>query len=299
MTKRALVVGINDYRHWHRAGFGDLSFCRSDATAFAQLLVDAFMFSENDITVFEDAEATRQAILDGIQLLLSQSAAGDVVCLFFAGHGDRVPQNGLNTVSPRYYETIVPFDGASMISDWEITRLARNLELNHVNFTIVLDSCHSGGVYNLPNGTRSRSTVWVDRWIETFTTACQTLLPFICLPDPEEIDGNVGSIQPSVNGPVLNIDPRKDFSRVARATLFSACNFNEFAEEHGAVGHGRFTHALLENVNMSNFQISYQDFHQAVRAHVRTATNNRQTPQLRGRAIRLEEDFLAGWTHSI
>ncbi len=301
MTKRALVVGINDYRNWHRAAplsFSDLRFCRADATSFATLL-PSFGFAPDDITLLEDAEATRQAILDSVRSLLARAEAGDVVCLFYSGHGGRVPQNGWMVESSRFYETIVPYDGA-MISDWELTGIAQALDLNRVNFTIVLDSCHSGGVFDPPGDAAIRSFGWSDGLIDLFTRACQTILPFVCARDPNALDNNVANPQRVNRGVGVTVDPAKDFTNVARATLLSACNYNETALENASVGHGFFTQAILQTVNQSNFTMSHTDFLAALRPKVAAlAGSHPQTPQLRGRPIRLEEPFLAEWNYSV
>lgn len=301
MTKRALVVGINDYRNWHRAAplaFGDLRYCRADATSFATLL-DAFGFAEGDITLLEDQEATRQAILDCLRSLLSRSQAGDVVCFYYAGHGGRVPQGGWMIESPRHYETIVPFDG-TMICDWELTGIAQTLDLNHVNFTIVLDSCHSGGLFDPPEQARIRSYDWSDAAIDLFVRSCQTILPLVCTREPTALDNNVSNPQRQNRGVRVTVNPALDFSDVARATLLSACNYDETSLEDAGVGHGLFTQAMLQTVNQSNFQISYSEFLAELRPKVSAlAGSHPQTPQLRGRSIRLEEDFLAGWTFSV
>jgi hypothetical protein len=300
MTKRALVVGINDYHNWHRATplrFRDLAFCRADATAFATLLT-AFGFAEDHITLLEDGEATRQAILDGLRSLLQRSEAGDVVCFYYAGHGGRVPQNGWMVESDRHYETIVPYEG-SMISDWELTGIAQSLELNRVNFTIVLDSCHSGGIIETQGDHAIRSYGWNDGLIELFTRGCHTIVPFICLRDPAALDNNVSNPQRANSGVRVAVDASKDLTHVARATLLSACNYDESAGESTRVGHGYFTQSILETVNQSNFEMSHTAFLAELRRKVMTLSGNSQTPQLRGRQIRLEENFLAGWTYSI
>ena len=303
MAKRAFVVGINDYRNWHSVGFGDLGFCRSDATAFAeQILRDGRLFSEDNITVCEDHEATRAGILAGIQRMLDASDVGDVACFYFAGHGDRNPVRG----SPiRWAEAIVPYDGAAMISDAEINRMVSALEINRVNFTIVLDSCHSGGVFDpaLP-GTTVRTGRWpaekCDRMVET----CRGISPMVCTPEPATFVGNVANVARSAaQHLVMQIVSSFDFSDQAKATLISACEYDETAKEHASLSHGYFTSAMLDTVNQSNFIMSYNDFHQAVgravQGYVTRFGSSRQTPQLRGRPVRHGEDFLAEWTFSI
>lgn len=69
------------------------------------------------------------------------------------------------------------------------------------------------------------------------------------------------------------------------------------------MGHGFFTKAVLDTVNQSNFQISHPNLlaalRQKVSGFVSTYGTGPQTPQLRGRPVRLSENFLMGWNYSI
>ena len=302
MTKRALVVGINDYRNWHDTRgfkFSDLDCCRNDATAFAGMLSDAFGFHADNITLLEDGEATRQAILDGIATLLARCDYGDVMCFYFSGHGARVSERGMLRPSPRYYETIVPYDDAAMISDWELNAIAQSLEPSKVNFTVVLDSCHAGGILEPTDGDRPHSGHWSPAQIAQFVQGVTTLCPLMLIPDLRVLDGNVSTPMASDHGVRVNVQHDKDFHDTARATLLAACDFHESAWENDDVGYSRFTHAMLDTVNQSNFLMDHPSFISEIRQHVKAATDGKQTPQLRGRPVRLEENLLAEWNYSI
>jgi len=52
-------------------------------------------------------------------------------------------------------------------------------------------------------------------------------------------------------------------------------------------------------VNSCNFEISHNDFLSQVQQKVTGFAGGAQTPQLRGRPVRLEENFLVGWNYSI
>jgi len=124
MSKKALVVGINDYSNWNNGvtvngvslSAPNLHWCVADSNSFGQLLTDGFVFDE--VTTLQDSKATSQAILNGISSLLNSSTAGDTVCLYFSGHGGRIPESSTSS-SSRYYETIIPYD-AAMISSMQI-----------------------------------------------------------------------------------------------------------------------------------------------------------------------------------
>jgi Caspase domain len=113
MTKRAVCGVINDYSA--RSDCVTLPDARPDGEAWAQLLVDAFAFDADKVTLITDKNASRQAVLSALQTMLLQSGAGDVACFFFAGHGGRS-----RLADGTYFETICCADAGGDISDREI-----------------------------------------------------------------------------------------------------------------------------------------------------------------------------------
>ncbi|MDP9053375.1 MAG: caspase family protein [Acidobacteriota bacterium] len=301
MTKRALVAGINNYTNWNsgvRVGgltlsAPNLSFCNADADSFAQLLNDGFVFDE--VTVLKDSQATSSAILNGIKQMLAASAAGDVMCFYFSGHGGRIAESP-GSSSTRYHETIVPYD-KTMISSRDVASIANSLQPSFVNFTLVLDSCHSGGMFLSPD---SRGFTCDRGAAAAFQAACSTIVPWICLLDATLLDGNVSDLVLQTSGLCsMSVDTSKDTVDNAKATLLSACDYSELSRESRSIGHGYFTQAIMDVVNSCNFQISHSDFLAQVQQKVTGYAGGGQTPQLRGRPVRLEENFLVGWNYSI
>jgi caspase domain-containing protein len=261
MAKRALVAGINDYSNWNSGvqiggmtlSAPNLNFCDADADSFAQLLKDGFLF--DDVTLLKDSQATSQAILDGMKTILGKSVAGDVMCFYFSGHGGRMPENA-GTSSTRYYETIVPYN-TSMITSMDVATIADSLPPSEVNFTLVLDSCHSGGMFLSPD---SRGYICDQSTAQAFQAACQAIIPWICLLDAVALDGNVSNLVLQASGVcTMDVDASKDNPDNAKATLLSACDYGELSAEQASIGHGFFTQAILDLVNASNFTISHPD----------------------------------------
>jgi hypothetical protein len=307
MAKRALVAAVNDYSTWNSGvtigsmtlSAPDLRWCLADSNDFSQLLKDSFLFDE--VTVLQDAQATSQGIVNGINNLLSKSQAGDVVCFYFSGHGGRLPETP-GDASTRYYEAIVPYD-ANLVASSQIAKMADGLQPDFTNFTIVLDSCNSGGMYLSPD---SRAIVWDSASAQAFRNSCSAIVPWICLPDPSPLDNNVSNLQlPDKGVCTMSVDVSKDSPNNAKATLLSACDYGEESEEDPGtdLGHGFFTKAIIDAVNACNFQISHTDLlttlRKTVSGYVSTYSTPPQTPQLRGRPVRLEENFLAGWNYSV
>jgi hypothetical protein len=301
LAKRALVVGVNDYSNWSSGvtvngltlTAPNLNYCVADANDFGAVLKDGFEFDEVDVLL--NSKATSTAILAAIKQKLAASQAGDVMCLFFSGHGGRIPEDP-NNPSSRYYETIIPYD-TSMISSMQIGSIVSSLEPSIVNLTLVFDSCHSGGMFLSPD---AKGFVTDQTAIQTFVDNCETIVPWIGIGDPTPIEANVGSIQMLQSGLCsMTVDTSKDTIDEAKATLFSACDYSELSGESSSIGHGYFTKAIMDTVSVCNFEITHPEFLQAVAEKTGKSAGGSQTPQLRGRPVRLEENFLAGWNYSI
>jgi hypothetical protein len=153
-AKRALVIGIDTYvppvgskivdggRRW-----GDLDGAANDARAVADLLRSKFGFAKDEIRMLTNREATRAAILDGLDhWLLAEPGKGGSRFFYFAGHGSQVP-NSRSREADKRDETLVPADGATGapdIRDKELReRFSRAVKAS-APVTVVLDSCNSG-----------------------------------------------------------------------------------------------------------------------------------------------------------
>jgi uncharacterized caspase-like protein len=201
MAKKALVVGMNDYSNWNNGvtvsgltlSAPNLSCDVADATDFGQLLKDGFGF--DSVTMLQDSQATAGAIVDGINNILSTSQAGDVMCFYFSGHGARLPEDPSSTTT-RYYEAIVPYD-TNLVTSAQIASIAQALSPDAVNFTLVLDACHSGGMFLSPD---AKGAAWDKGAAAGFQAACCAIVPWICLPDASAVDNNVSNLNLLSNG---------------------------------------------------------------------------------------------------
>jgi hypothetical protein len=302
MVKRAVVVGIDDYTVLDPSGNSNLNYCVRDAQAMYHLVTSAFEpgFDPSQVYYYANSSATRDNILRALRYITSVGEAGDVACFFFAGHGARVA--GSNGV---FYETIIPYSG-DWISDWELYQIADSLEPSYVNFTIILDSCHSGGMLDLlPDTARVRTIRLMQQLIDAMVQSMSTLIPCgICLPH-DQIDvirNNISNVVLGSDGIIdLDWDQDKTLVRFAKSTLISACRFDELASEDASFGHGLLTQSFTEIVNQSNFRMDYHDLLDELRQRVQQkaqALGATQTPQIYGQQNRMEEEFLAGWTQS-
>lgn len=293
--KRAVVCAVNDYSV---QGAGNLRWCVNDARAFARML--KFGFSFDDVYLYTDANATSSNIRRALRYILNNGEAGDVACFYFAGHGAYVadPRN-----PGRAYETIIPYSGR-WITDHDFYVEAQRLEESAVNFTVVLDSCHSGGMNNATDVPMSLRTLWrTGAWWEDFIADLKTVVPFGIVAGPAAIDilhDNVVNKGIGPDGQVdLDLDPNRFLIQHTKATMLAACNTVEFAQEQASLRHGVFTQAFIDVIGDTCPTVSYDllmtQLQAAVDARIAEFNLDPQNPQLRGQQNRMEEEFLMGW----
>lgn len=141
---RALIVGIDDYAIAEARLTGSVA----DAQAMRGLLISRFGYKAEQIRVLTDRQATREAILAGIDdVLVRQSTPGSRVIFYFAGQGG---QDIGNVSSP----TLVGADASlqrganglitvsNQIRETEIA--ARLNALKDRQVTLIIDACHVG-----------------------------------------------------------------------------------------------------------------------------------------------------------
>jgi uncharacterized caspase-like protein len=299
MIKRAVVVGINDYTVLDPTGQSNLNYCVRDAQAMYWMLIDAFGFDPSNVYYYADAAASRTNILRALRYITTTAEAGDVGCFYYSGHGARVQDpNSPGT----FYEAICPYSG-NFISDFEMYQIADNLEPSVLNFTIILDSCHSGGMGDAaPQGAKAKSLPYAPGLVNAMMQLMNTLVPCgICLPHDQiaTLLNNVRNVSANGSGSIdLDEDPDKTLIRFAKSTLIAGCQFNEFSWENATLGHGLLTQSFLDLVNQSNFQITYDSLLDELRSRVSAYASQMgvaQHPQLRGQQNRMEEGFLDQW----
>jgi len=310
MTKRAVVVGINDYTGIDPTGNSNLGCCVSDAESMAGLLQSAFGFDPANITKLTDGSATRGAVLGALNGIVTASQAGDVACFYYSGHGSIEADDPTNPTCARFYESICtatrPF-----LTDKDLATVAAQLEQSTVNFTVIADSCHSGGLdQELDAAAKYRSLGIDSELTQRVASYMNTWIPAgIGAPlDNSVCSNNVSNITVIEGGHLMcEEDPSQIFVPLAKMTLISGCRFWELSYE--ANGHGLLTQALLDTANAGDFQINYGDLtdvlqknvaqrFQALSATIPAGYPQSQMPQLRGQANRMAEGFLQGWTTS-
>ncbi|NVO01192.1 MAG: caspase family protein [Bacteroidetes bacterium] len=264
-TKRALFIGIDIYnppanetvamvsnsRGISKGEWMDLDGCVNDAKAVKEVLMSRYEFKEENTAMIMNQECSRERILGEFEKLLNSSKKGDMVVIYYAGHGSQV-KNSLSDESDKEDETMVPADvwnGTKDIRDKELAKIFQSFADKGVILTVIYDSCHSGSI---GRGKLSDDTPKL-RWM---------------IPDPS--DAKDGSISPKPeNNGVLIISAAQDFEFAS-----------EQKDENGSP-HGAFTVALLQTLKSASVNAKTSDIFNSIRA-IMKYNGKTQEPVLAG-----------------
>lgn len=246
-NKHALIIGIDIYKPpvtaltetGSQRSWTNLDGCVNDASAMRDLVIAKYAFENSHIKTLFNAEASRDRIITELKSLVQTTKKGDVVFIFYAGHGSQM-KNSLSKEADKKDETMVPADawkkGVADIRDKELAVYFNQLIDKGVLLTVIFDSCHSGSI---------------GRGNENF------------LNDPPKARYIEGS----------DIDA-KDATEPARpeergALIISAAQDFEFAKEHrdeNNVAHGAFTLALLKALQQQSTDAPVNDIFNSLTA---------------------------------
>lgn len=158
-VKRALIIGIDTYEQTkqtpaafasrgeaERAGWKNLDGCVNDARSIYQLITARYGFMAENIDTMYNQQATHESILNAINNLISecQPQAGDVVFIYYAGHGSQV-KNSRSYDGTGMDQTLVPSDLWD-IRNKELSPLFNQFLDKGVTLTLIFDCCHSGAI---------------------------------------------------------------------------------------------------------------------------------------------------------
>lgn len=147
----ALMISVADYAS---GAIPKLPGAAADLTAVRERLVSRWQFADKDIRALQDAEATRPKILAELDALHTRSQPGDMVLVYFAGHGTSAKDGGNAWDLPYDTGAWIPYE--MQLSDPKTMRetliigrrdlLPRLKKLDESGRTVVVisDSCFSG-----------------------------------------------------------------------------------------------------------------------------------------------------------
>ncbi len=140
--KKALLVGINKYKPELHA---DLRGCISDIENMRDILINLYNFDPDNIRVIVDERATREAIIERLTWLVTDSCCYDELMFHFSGHGSQVRDRDGDELDDDLDEILCPHDlnWDSPLTD-DIVGAILNQSSEGSNVTMTCDSCHSG-----------------------------------------------------------------------------------------------------------------------------------------------------------
>ena len=253
MAKKALCVGINDYPFED----SDLLGCVNDANDWADLLTRHFDFTQEDVTLLLDSEATKANIMTQLKDMVENAVAGDLLVFTNSSHGTYLVDESLDEPD-EYDEAICPYDfQTNLIVDDELRELFGELQAG-VTLTVISDSCHSGTV------TKALMPMTPD----------QRRVRFL---HPALIGNTVlaGIRKAKPRGSKINADERMN------EILLSACKNNQYASEAIIDGdnHGAMTHYAMEIIAAAGYKLSFQELQARLQAKL-DSEEYEQDPQL-------------------
>ncbi|KAJ7738192.1 caspase domain-containing protein [Mycena metata] len=279
-TVFALVIGINNYLAGPEA-FAPLRGAVNDSRDFVRYLTDSrtkhgLGVAPENIIHLENAQATRSRIMSVFHAHFLENEkipdGGDAtMILFFAGHGARMKVRAEHDGENPEIEVICPVDERTLeengnpvyaIPDYILgCLLAKLAKKKGPNITVILDSCHSGGMNRLPDADMEAGlprAAW---------TASDEV--------PESLDSHLWS-----SGHATAKSYRLWAPSSTSHVLLAACRQDEIAREetHKDLSvHGRFTSKLL--VRLRSLQLQNTTYEELIDV---IPTWYRQTPHCGG-----------------
>jgi len=277
MARKALLVGINDYK-----GINDLKGCINDVTNMRNVLKTHLGFQNTDIRMLVDARASKANILTRLNWLVRGAKAGDYLVFHYSGHGSQIRDRDGDELSDQLDELICPWDmnwDNGYITDDDLNNIFKRLPQG-VLLEVFLDSCHSGtGLRDAELGRPA-----------ALGPEHQTRARF--LPPPVDILARVEGEEDDLNAPRRFCDSAKES---IHHILWAGCQDNQTSADAfiGGSYNGAFTYNFCKVMRESGGTVSRDELLRRVRQTLRH-NGYSQNPQLECEAtVRTSRAFSA------
>ena len=141
-SKKALLIGIN-----YTGTENQLDGCINDVDSIVERISKNGFNTINKLTDVTLKKPSRENILNECKNLLVNSQSGDLLLLFYSGHGSYILDKNRDEVDG-YDEMIVSSD-LQGITDDELKSLIQTYLKKDVTLVAIFDSCFSGSVLDL------------------------------------------------------------------------------------------------------------------------------------------------------
>jgi hypothetical protein len=273
-ASKALLIGVGTYKNLpyvtsQGLKLDNLRGPSNDVKKMKEILMAQYSFRPGDIAALMDQEATREAILENFdQFLIKETKPGDLVLVYFSGHGTRIPDG-----TSGFFKALCPYDvqpkagkleDARLLTDGELANLLNKLKGRET--VVIIDSCHSGGM------TRSVRGVSTSPLEETPAVRSKFL--------PVEIAelGNTNLISRGIQRPDISSSGAGG-NRIFLASSKEDQISLEMTLSSGVV-HGAFTAALLEGLAKKK-DLSYEELFGQAQKTIKDKFRLEQDPQLK------------------
>lgn len=238
-TGVSVHIGVNDVDSNHYGGWSSpLKACENDANDMHALASGAGF----DSLLLVAADATRDAIIEGISAAADKLSAGDIFFLTFAGHGGQVKDMDGDEEDGKD-ETWCLYDG--QLLDDELNVLWAKFNPG-VRVLVLSDSCHSGSVSKGEGEDEEDEDDAPSRHMPRGAALATQKKNYEFYDDIQ------------FNLP----DPRPEIEATVR--LISGCQDNQKSKERD--GNGDFTRALKTLWADGEYEGNYGSFHRAIQS---------------------------------
>ena len=228
-----------------------------------------------EIIETKNPEPTYENIVAKFKAITELAQSGQQVYIYYSGHGGRT-----TTIYPdlkgadQYDEGIVPSDigaGGRYLLDVELAMLLKRMTDKGLIVTLIMDSCHSGGV------TRGDGAIRSGEETDKTPPNQESLVAPL-----EELIANWKTLTEGVDSDIAWIPPIKNY------LLLAACRPNEYAYEYAFDGkerHGALTYWLIQTLATSSTGLSFRKLYDRVCAQIQSKFPQ-QLPMLVGDGTR-------------
>ena len=145
-NKLALIVGISDYNEPKLK----LNYAHSDALLFKEYLEKIEKVDQKNISLLVNKEAVSLSIMRSLKKLMTDSKKGDLVYIYFAGHGDVVDDFGEEEgflLAADANQNQEYFGTGGVLDLKTLNNVITKITDKGAKVVLVLDACHSGFIF--------------------------------------------------------------------------------------------------------------------------------------------------------
>jgi metacaspase-1 len=263
MARKALCVGINKFKNYPQF---TLQGCVNDANDMKGVLKDLLGFTNADITVLTDAQATKANIWAKLKALVDEAKKGklDYIVFSLSSHGTQVPD--LSGDEPdQADEAFVPYDIAQKGNGWDPKYVITDDEFHdlfvqlppNVLLEVYFDTCHSG------SGLKA---------IDLLTDRRPRYIPPPSMKAFKEVEGKRS------RGLRHLLAPQRE---LVHNILWAGCRSDQTSADAHISGayHGAFTYYFVKEIRACKNKLARKDLLAKIRANL-AAGHYSQIPQL-------------------